>query len=569
MQAQILSSPRLFFVKSCAHWLAAGLFLFVGAVYVLMSPGRIDIIDGQCRFEVARSLVEAGQPTLRDPALQWIGVRGKDRRLYSHYGLGASAMGVPLVALGKIGDDWKGERQRFLFSLTCALVGAGLAVVLFFFLLDLGVSPGRAVVWTLVNAFATLTFIGATTTFDNLQQAFFVLCAAWCAYRSAQRQSVRHALAGGLCAGWLVNFVEHLVLLWPFLALMCSRVNVTWPPWSGDLRPWLTHLWTDFWKTDAGRASLQRIAAFSLACGVGLVVFGVYNTLRFGHPLATGKFDIPGHPSFWGNPLYGVPGLLISPGKGVLWYSPPIFLAFFGYAGLRAHAPMVARMTLAASVVLVGFIGCISFYGGDWCWGPRYLLPILPLWSLTFAFLPSHTVMGWGAAVIVAVGLGVQALGLSLDHQRFFLERRLPPYFWATDPGFYFRESALLARPAELLDPVNPSARDKACWFRPGPYDDTNTYCIFGLPPERADDGPLWALNFEVFYVGRPWPIWMPRQPRERQPIPLRWWLFGTLTAGAVGCGLLAYGLRLTSLPGTAGCLIGVSPHSNQAATGP
>ncbi|MCS7079206.1 MAG: hypothetical protein NZ585_04040 [Chloracidobacterium sp.] len=531
-------------MKALSLWLATGLFLLVGAVYVLTSPGRIDIIDGQCRFEVARSLVEVGKPTLRDPMLVWIGVRGRDGRLYSHYGVAASALGAPLVALGKLGDDWKGERQRFLFSLTSALVAAGLAVVLLYFLLDLGVTPGRAVLWTLVNAFATLTFIGATTTFDNVQQAFFVLCAAWCAYRSARRRSVGYAVVGGLCAGWLVNFVEHLVLLWPFLALMCSRVSVTPPPLVGDLRPWLAQLWTAFWKTTTGRASLQRIAAFSVGCSAGLLLFGFYNVLRFGHPLDTGKFNIPGHPSFLGNPLYGIPGLLISPGKGVMWYSPPILLALFGYAGLRAKAPMTARMMLAASVTLVAFLGCISFYGGDWCWGPRYLLPVLPLWALTFAFLPQRTLLNWTAAVIVAAGVGVQALGLSLDHQRFFLERCLPPHFWATDPGFNFRESALLARPFELLDPVNPSARDLACWFRPGPYDDANTYCLFGLAPERADDSPLWALNFEVFYVGRPWVIWMPRQPRERQPIPIRWWLFGTLTAGAVGGGLLAYGLR-------------------------
>ncbi|MFQ3581002.1 MAG: hypothetical protein SNJ67_01580 [Chloracidobacterium sp.] len=531
-------------MKHGLGWIAVGLFLLVGAVYVLASPGRIDMIDGQCRYEVARSLVEIGQPTLRDPMLQWIAVRGRDGRPYSHYGLGASATGAPLVALGKLGNDWKGEQQRFLFSLTSAVFGAGLASVLFLFFLDLGVSPGRAVLWTLVNAFATLTFIGATTTFDNIQQAFFVLGAAWLAYRSAQRQSLGYAVAGGLCAGWLVNFVEHLILLWPCLALMCSRVSITWPPLVGDVRPWLAQLWTAFWRTTAGRASLQRIVAFSAACGVGLLIFGLYNLLRFGHPLNTGKFAIPGHPSFWGNPLYGIPGLLLSPGKGVLWYSPPIILAIFGYAGLRNRAPLVARLTLLASVVLVGFVGCISFYGGDWCWGPRYLLPVLPLWSLTLAFLPRHTFARWATAVVVVAGLGVQGLGLSLDHQRFFLERCLPPHFWATDPGFNFRESALLARPFELLDPVNPSARDKACWFRPGPYDDTNTYCLFGLAPEWADDSPLWALNFEVFYVGRPWIIWMPRQPRERQPIPIRWWLFGTLTAGAIGCGLLTYGLR-------------------------
>ncbi len=48
-------------------------FPFVFAVAALSGPGRIDIVDGQARFEAARSLIETGDSTVRD-ARVWFGV---------------------------------------------------------------------------------------------------------------------------------------------------------------------------------------------------------------------------------------------------------------------------------------------------------------------------------------------------------------------------------------------------------------------------------------------------------------------------------------------------------------
>ena len=77
------------------------LFLVLTGVYVLSGPGRIDIIDGQYRFDVTRSLVEVGRPTLRDPMLDaWSG--RSDGSRYSGYGPAASLAAVPLVAFAHL-----------------------------------------------------------------------------------------------------------------------------------------------------------------------------------------------------------------------------------------------------------------------------------------------------------------------------------------------------------------------------------------------------------------------------------------------------------------------------------
>ena len=52
-------------------WMAlAGLFLSVFAVVALSGPGRIDIIDGRVRYEVARSLVDHGDVDIQDPRIR-------------------------------------------------------------------------------------------------------------------------------------------------------------------------------------------------------------------------------------------------------------------------------------------------------------------------------------------------------------------------------------------------------------------------------------------------------------------------------------------------------------------
>lgn len=528
---------------SSAFLVACGLFLLVGVAYLLTSPGRIDMIDGQARFEVSRSLVEAGQPNLRDPLLRWMGVKGRKGRLYSHYAIGASATGAPFIALAKLDSDFKGEFERFMFSLTTPFFGALLAGIFFLFLIDLGVAPRAAIGWTLVNAFATLVFPGMVTTFDNGQQAVFVLCAVWFAWRSAQRKSMAYAIAGGLCGGWLINFVEHFAIILPCLALATVGFSIRFRL-DGEYFQTTLDTLKEKLASDEGRASVKRYVAFGFASATGLLVMFAFNAWRFGSPFNTGKFNIPDHPPFFGNPLYGLPGLLVSPGKGILFFSPPILLALFGYAGLRRRAPMLATTIAATTLVLVPFLACIRFFGGDWCWGPRYLIPILPLWALTFAFLPKTRFIKVFAPTIIVIGFGVQLLGISLDHQRFFLDNCLRPHFWSYDQTFYFRESQLFARPGELLDPVNKDAAEKACWFRPGPYEFQNTYTLFGLDPEKADESPLWRLNFEVFHVGRPWPCWIPRQPVDRRPINVEHWLYGSALAALAGFGLVYAGLR-------------------------
>jgi hypothetical protein len=135
----------------------------------------------------------------------------------------------------------------------------------------------------------------------------------------------------------------------------------------------------------------------ALAC-IGLIMAPfvsltlAYNYVRFGSIFENGYHMIlPGVKLF--SPMYiptGLVGLLLSPGKSVFLYAPILVPAALG---ARAFYRRVDRTAfLALSGVLAGYLLIISAYAmwdGDACWGPRLLLPALPLMVLPLAALLS------------------------------------------------------------------------------------------------------------------------------------------------------------------------------------
>jgi hypothetical protein len=497
---------------------ALGLFLLVTAAYCLSAPGRIDSVDGQYRYEVSRSLVTIGEPVIGDPAILF--VPGLDGKHYSAYGASASLAAAPLVGLGGLAPDPLGERRRFLFSMTTPVFGGLLAAVLFLFLGDLGVPVRAAAGWTLVNAFASLVWPASTSVLDQVQHAFFVLAAAWCGWLAARRRSVPLAAAACLALAALINYQPNYLLLVPPLAL----VTLARPADGGrrDRRSWL----------------VTALVLLGGALGLGLMFH--YNEIRFGTPFFFDLLDAAGQPPLFGDPLRGIAGLLASPGKSVFLYSPTIVLGLIGFAGLRRRSRAVAWTVAATSAIHFPFIASLSFFHGDWAWGPRYLVVLLPLWALA---MPFGRAPRWLAGGLVAAGVAVQLLGLATVHERFFYERGLRPHFWWPQDDFYFRESALLARPRELLQTVAqgppPEAERFAPTHRPGYHNS------FILGPVPASTAPEWMHRYRVFYRPRPWPLWALAEPAGTLPVslPLAVGLLAAL--GAVGAAAVARGLKL------------------------
>jgi hypothetical protein len=491
-----------------------GAFLLFLSIYTLTGPGRIDMIDGQYRFEVSWNMVDLGRPIVRDAFLQ--ARTGVDGARYSYYGPAASVAGAPLVAIGYVFGDEDGELARFLFSFTSAIFSAAILSLLLHWWLRMGFSARKALSWTVVVGLATLLWPLATSTFDQAQHAFFVLASAYAGRRSAD---------GGMPKRWamLCGSFAGILLLYQFAYVVVA--------------PWLALSLVGQWRPFQFRPALSRLAYFAIAFLTCAALLCIYNVARFGSPFDIGGFSgLPG----LGNPLVGVAGLTVSPGKGILWYSPVILLQLWSIRLLARARHALATTVVATSLADFLLISSLSFYGGDWCWGPRYFVTTLPLLALGLPYLRLGTpVRRWMARAIVSAGLLVQIAGLSMDHQGFFFARALRPHFW-TDAAFNFRHSQLVARLGELrglLAGVRPA---KVVPFRPGPYASLSTYCIFGTDPPIA---PVWMKAYPVFYLPRPWPLWMPSLPADSRPAPVAPTAGVLLLVGALGIVRLRRGI--------------------------
>ena len=111
------------------------------------------------------------------------------------------------------------------------------------------------------------------------------------------------------------------------------------------------------------------------------------NVLWLGHPLGGAAAMEQLHPvvhatqgSLNRRPWEGLAGLLFSPNRGLIVFSPVVLVAGAGIAAawrLRQSAPALA-CTVAAAVQIVAYSFYSVWWGGH-TYGPRYMLDILPL----------------------------------------------------------------------------------------------------------------------------------------------------------------------------------------------
>src|SRR5262249_54833886 len=146
----------------------AGVLVFVFAVVALSGPGRIDIVDGQARFEVAKSLVLHGDSVVRNPDVWFSVFPGRHGDPYSYYRFPHSVIGAAAILLSDItGPQWDG-RRHFFFVLSSAVAAALLACVYLAWFTRRGLSNRAAVLWSLAGVFCTPSWYYGTSTFDDI-----------------------------------------------------------------------------------------------------------------------------------------------------------------------------------------------------------------------------------------------------------------------------------------------------------------------------------------------------------------------------------------------------------------
>jgi hypothetical protein len=461
-------------------WLSAlaGLSLFVFSAVALSGPGRIDIVDGQARFEVARSLVDHGDHVIRDERI-WFGVfPGRGGQLYTSYRFPQPVAGVVAILAADVTGPVTEGRRHFFFTLIGAFACGVLAVAYAVLFRHLGHGPKESLLWAAAGIFCTPNWFYGTSTFDDILGSVTLVLAVTLALLSRHRYPLTGAAAAGLMLGLAFNCKEPFgIFALPVLAASYDR--------SLEFR--------------------QQLARFGLilaGLAIGIAAWKGYDLYKFppgtteGHAELLKKYA----PNWPGHPLSALLALAFSPATGVFFYFPPLLIAVYGIRAWYNTERWFCLAVLASTAVFVLFISSMTIFKGDPTWGPRYLTPIF---AIFWIFVPSgaRLLRRKVSVTLIVLGLIVQLGALSVDSHRLYVQHRLPSAFYLQEPWLYFHPaiSHLANRPREIME-IASGRGGRADLFTPSPSP------TFAFPIlDFVENGPEAVRKFHVLNSFRPW----------------------------------------------------------------
>lgn len=386
--------------------------LALSALLLLLctASGHIHSPDGEVNYRTALSLSRLQGYAVEPLPDGFLTRAGADGREYPQYGPLQPLLSVPLVWLGDllapaIPPDWlrfqeerlgstvsmyrsmesrwsgfpgfypadHSERVRRIFFMLFNPIVAWATVLL---LASWARSfPGFGRFWPLLPAaylLATYAWPHSRPAFTESLAAFFLLLSAWFAWRSARTESDRslhlHAVGVGAAAACAVLTRLDSAVALPGLLLIAVG---------------------SFLHSD--RPGGRKVFALAIGATAFLLLASwlpIQNHLRYGAFFVSGyedaaegiQFNIPILHALW---IY-----LLSPGKGIFWYSPPLLAALLAWGIFFKRDRFLA---LGFGCIILAFLFIIGKWQnlGGWCWGPRHLFQVTPFLLFPFPFLLS------------------------------------------------------------------------------------------------------------------------------------------------------------------------------------
>jgi hypothetical protein len=477
-------------------WIAqAGLFLTIFAAVALSGPGRIDIVDGQTRYEVARSLIEHGDLVIRDPRVWFAVFPGRDGQQYAKYRFPQSVAGAIAILMADYSSQVNEERRHFYFTLISAVASAILAVTYASVFRHLGHGRQASLLWATGGIFCTPSWFYGTSTFDDILGTTSVVLAVTMALASRQHHTWIRATIAGLALGLAFNCKEPLgIFILPVLSATYDP-NLSW------------------------RSQWSRLAIIVSLLALSVVAYLGYDLYKFPAGSTASHAEIMKNyaPVWAGNPTVGLLAMSFSLSAGAPLYNAPILICFSGLRGWWDRETLFCLSLLAAMVTFILFISSLTFFKGDPTWGPRYLTPIFAvLWI--FAPAGSCLLRKWVVITVLGLGLLVQINALCIDPHRLYIEHGLPSAFYVSAPDLYFNPSIshLINRPREIIDSLSHQG-DRAEHYSPSPTP-TFTFPVIDF----VEKGPVAIRKYHVLKGFRFWWASFLYLDRLSRPIDLK-----------------------------------------------
>lgn len=444
--------------------LPAALFLLFTGFYLLTLSGHLYSADEETMYLVTRGIALSGDVAIVAPPGSPIAALrpGADGRGYAPYGILPSLLALPLFGLGALaaplGPAAFDYTTRFAVSALNAPLTAATAALLAAWALRLGASRRAAAALALCYALGSFAWVYSRTFFSEPLAALLLLIAAERADAAWRTRTAGPLLVAGLATGLLLATRIASGVALPLLGLFVLATQAV----AGG-------------ATFSLRRAVGGVVWWSLGLLPGLGLVAGYNLLRFGTPLATGYAS---ESALFTTPLTeGLYGLLLSRDKSLFLYAPPLLLALPGALRLwrreRAVVLLALSLTLAHLLLYAGW----GEWAGGGVWGPRFLLPIVPLLLLLAVGLAGAPRSRQTGAAFVGVGGLLFGLG-----------------FVANLGGALVNFNTYLNMPRPSVPETPPVAHWRIFADRVGRYAPGEPHCALGaglFAPEGPTEAPL------------------------------------------------------------------------------
>jgi len=342
------------FFLPCRAKLAVGWALFFAAssIYLLTFRGLFRSVDELALFSVAESLIQTHSTDTSQ--LGFAAYHNRVGRLEVLH----PALAAPLYRIAVASERLGNIQTTMLLSVwltatTCAVV--------YGLLMETGHAPAHALLVSAAYGLATLAWPYSRTFFREPLLSLLVALAAWSYARWYRTGVWAWGAVTAVCLALNVGAKVTMVLVWPAFGL------------AFVFRSGLT------------REQRQRVLATVLVLGAagGGAAMAVYAARTGNRPLGVIRF-LAGlaRP---GELLARAFGLTLGAGRGLFVFSPVLLLCVPGTVLLwRRHRALALLSACSFAFIVLGYSLYRDWHGGM-SWGPRFLVPVLPLLTLPLA----------------------------------------------------------------------------------------------------------------------------------------------------------------------------------------
>ena len=443
--------PGTLTLPPATHLLGVWLVVFFACALTL--GGHLYSPDDELLFRTTESIATSGTLAV---APIWNGFatkKGKDGREYAQYGIGQPILAVPLYWAGALlervyaGTGLKPPYRivnmqfhdrsdsawvrRFAVSWFNVFVGAFFATALFAFAHMIAGERAAAWLTALLYALGTMAWPQSRTFFSEPVAALCVMLSFFFLYASFRSKRVlAPSIAAGCFAGYALLTRLDSILALPGCVVFLAMGHAVAQDSGGARNADSATRAQSRWRRVRRRAWGVIVSQFEpsallrwIAWGTPvLAAFGVYailNLIHFG-TLRPAYADQPEGISFGTPMLIGLHGFLCSIGRGLFFFSPPLFLFFWAIRAFLRREPALGWGIVASIICFLAVQSTWINWAGGWCWGPRHVFMIhwmlaLPIVALLTRPRSPGTRVAYGALLILGAGIQVYGGSVSFD----------------------------------------------------------------------------------------------------------------------------------------------------------